>query len=152
MSIAISPINNHAASDELQDKLKGDYRAIHPESLIIPDDRLRKIDPKTIPALAESFKEVGQICAIGVKRDGNKYRVVYGARRVMAMQLLFSQAMEKAKDPNTDQDVQRFSSMHALVYRNEIDDETCQELEIRENLDRKELNSRERAAHTVLLE
>jgi len=152
MTIAISPINNAAARDELQDKLRGDYRAIHPEAIVIPDDRLRKIDPKTIPALADSFREVGQICPIGVKRHGqNQYRVVYGARRVLAMQLLFKAAMEKATDPNTDQAVQRFSAMHAIVYRNETDDDVCRELEIRENLDRKELTHNERTAQMLLL-
>ncbi len=93
--IGTSPINNHAASDQLHDKLAGDYRTIHPEALVIPEDRLRKIDPKSIPGLADSIKEVGQISPVGVKREGQKYRVVYGARRVMAMQLLFKQAMTR---------------------------------------------------------
>jgi ParB/Sulfiredoxin domain len=153
MTIGLSPINNSAVCDELHDQMKGDYMSLHPESLVIPDDRLRDVDPQSIPGLAESIKEVGQMCAIGVKRHGQgKYRVVYGARRTMAMQLLLRQALKNAKDPNTDQDVQRFGSMHALVYRNEITDETCRELEARENADRKELDDRERGAHTVLVE
>jgi hypothetical protein len=151
MSIAISPINNQAACDELHDKLAGDYKTVHPETIVIPDERLREIDPKTIPGLAESIKEVGQISPIGLKRIAgtSNYRVVYGARRTLAIQSLWKDAMAKASDPNKDNDVHRFGSVHAIVYRNETDDETCKELEARENLDRQELTKREKLAHTL---
>src|SRR5208283_906654 len=148
MPVGLSPLNNGAACDALYDKLKGDYQTVHVRSLTIPEDRLRKIDPKSIPGLADSFREVGQISPIGVKRIGtSQYRVVYGARRVLAMTHLLDEAMAKATDPNKDPDVYKYSNMHVLLYRDAIDDETCQELEIRENLDRKELTSKERLAH-----
>ena len=153
MTIAISPMNRQAASDAMYDKLGADYLCVHPSTLVVPEDRLRKIDPKTIPALADSFREVGQISPIGIKRipGSPNYRVVYGARRALAMQLLLEEAIAKANDPNKDNDVHRFGSMHALVDRPETDDETCRELEIRENLDRKELTVKERTAHQLQL-
>ena len=64
---------------------------------------------------------------------------------------LSREALGKASDPNTDQEVFRYSQVHALRFRKEIDDEVCEELEIRENLDRKELSFNERKAHALLL-
>ena len=152
MPVGLSPLNCGAACDALYDKVKGDYQTVHVRSLTIPEDRIRKIDPKSIPGLADSIREVGQISPIGVKRTGtSQYRVVYGARRVLAMTRLLDEAMAKATDPNKDPDVYRYSNMHVLLYRDAIDDETCQELEIRENLDRKELTLKERTAHALQL-
>lgn len=154
MSVATQAINARSACDELRKKVQADYVSIHPDQLEIPEDRLRVIKPKSIRSLADSIKEVGLMHPIGVKYAGagtNRFIVIYGARRTMAIQLLRKEALERAADPNTDPEVFRYSQVHALRFRKEIDEETCRELEIRENLDRKELTSNERKAHTLRL-
>ena len=115
---------------------------------------LREIKPETIRELADSIKEVGLLQPIGVKYAGactNRFTVIYGARRTLAMQLLRREALEQAADPNTDPEAFRYSQVHALRFRKEIDDEVCRELEIRENLDRKELTFNQRKAHLLML-
>ncbi len=154
MTVGLQAINARSACSELRAKVQADYISVHPDQLEIPEHRLREIKPETIRELADSIKEVGLLQPIGVKLKAactGRYVVIYGARRTLAMQLLRREALEQAADPNTDQEAFRYSQVHALKFRKEIDDEVCRELEIRENLDRKELTFNQRKAHLLML-
>lgn len=145
-------INATAACPEFRDKLGATYLAVDPDAVDIPENRFRDIDPNGIKDLANSISQVGLLEPVGIKlkTGGAKmYEVIYGARRVMACQLLMRTAIANSSNPSHDPEVSRFSEMHALRFPKDIPDHLIKILEIRENLDRQDLTSKERAIHTT---
>jgi len=85
-----------------------------------------EIDPEAINQLAESIRSMGQLQAILVRPDGDRFEIVYGHRRFLACQKL---GMTKIR-----------ASVKAL------DDITCALMRATENVERQDISPIEEAA------
>lgn len=101
------------------------YATVNPNTVTIPENRKRSINPEKVKALAESIKHIGQLQPIGVTADNT---LLWGAHRVEAHKLLGR------------------STIQAVLYdtSNPLDAELA---EIDENLARAELTELELATH-----
>ncbi|MDE2580110.1 MAG: ParB N-terminal domain-containing protein [Rhodospirillales bacterium] len=96
------------------------------DAVVIPDDRLREVDPDRAEAMAISMRERGQITPIEVEKEGEIYKVVAGAHRVVAMRAA------------------GFDKIAATVFEGSPDERRLREID--ENLYRKELTPYDEAA------
>ena len=99
--------------------------------------RERPIDKDKVEQLARSIKVQGLLQPIGLKREEDGYRLIYGAHRLAAVALLAASGVIDGMLP-------------CVVYPRETAEWECRAAEIAENLFRKELSPKERDAHTVL--
>jgi hypothetical protein len=144
-------LNSGAAHPELREKLRGESLTIHPDSIFITENRYRQFNERDLGGLMDSIRQVGLLQPIGVKHSNDPdrfglYEVVYGRRRAMAMKRLYGEAVARSQDPNNDNEVFRFSSIWVIRFPKSMPDHLVKMLEIKENLDRKELTSNERTA------
>jgi ParB-like chromosome segregation protein Spo0J len=120
-----------------------DIRAIGVDHIDVVD-RERPLDKERVAELAESIKREGLLQPIGVRRavsKGNQrgnYRLVYGAHRLAAAQLL-------AKDDPAQ------AVIAAAIFSEKMPDWACKMAEVAENLFRKDLSSKQKEAETALL-
>lgn len=96
-----------------------------PLDVIDADDRLREISEPHAQVMAVSFEERGQRQPIEVVRRGNRFRLVFGAHRLRAAQIL------------------AWETVNAIIV--EADDAELRLREIDENLIRQELTALDRA-------
>ena len=54
------------------------------EDIYVPVKRRKTLDPETVNAIAESMLEEGQLTAILVRQDGDRFVLVEGLQRLEA--------------------------------------------------------------------
>lgn len=114
-----------------------DVRPVMIDNIVV-GDRQRPIDPDKSRQIAESFRELGQLQPIGVKRrQGQPFVLIYGRHRLEAKMIL------RESDPSHD-------VIAAVIFPEEMTDWQCELAEVAENLHRKELTPKERDAHTAI--
>lgn len=96
------------------------------KDIIINDQARTEFDSDAIIELAKSIKDNGLLQPIGIHLSKGKYYLIYGERRTRAMKL------------------NKAAIINAMVYENLTADQIC-ELQITENLQRKDLNPIEEA-------
>jgi ParB-like nuclease domain len=61
---------------------------LHPNAIVIPADRLRKLNPSAVARLAKSIAELGLQTPIDVRRTGDRYTLIAGLHRLEAVKQL----------------------------------------------------------------
>lgn len=68
---------------------------VHPDDILIPENRFRReFDQKKLDELAQSIKRGGLYNPITVERDGDKFKLRAGERRLRAMKVLIEQKVQ----------------------------------------------------------
>ena len=93
---------------------------LDPAAIIIPDDRLREVDPEKVTELALSFAGIGQIAPILVwpPNDDGKFVLIAGAHRVAAA--VEAQTHVLAIEFNGTPDEARLKEIDENLYRAEL--------------------------------
>jgi ParB-like nuclease domain len=123
------------ADTTLPEQWRGTRRVIPIQSIDWPEARLRTPD-LDVAELAESIARQGLQQPIGVKRNGLRFRLIWGRRRLEAY---------RANEQRLG------SAIEAVVYSEELPLEWATILEIDENSKRQDLTQDERREHTVRL-
>lgn len=95
---------------------------------IVEGQPREEFDEERLKQLANSIREVGQLQPVIVKKDKNKYRLISGERRYRAIK-------ENGKK----------DKIAALIFSENITQDTLHQIQLVENLQRQDLNALERA-------
>jgi hypothetical protein len=122
------------------------------DSITMPAERKRKINPKVIDQLFEDIGTQGLLQPIGVQQHDGKYRVVYGAHRYLAFRRGWEAALKmRAERGEGDQEARRqlmiWESIPCIVFDVGMPAMYAELKEITENLLRAELSTAERQLH-----
>lgn len=128
------------------------------DQITIPETRERKPTPATIAKLKAGIATDGLLHPIGIKITDDafpkKYRVVYGASRLMAwielhgdaVRIMQALATDASREDVTDaqREVGNWEQIPAVVYPKSMSDKMCRRFELAENLHRGDLSRDER--------
>jgi hypothetical protein len=116
-------------------ELVPEFKQVPLDAIVCQSDRVREAN-LDVGDLADSIARQGLQEAIGVKRDGLSYVLIWGRRRLEAFRT------------NSDR---LGPAINAMVYPEDLADEWARILEIDENARRQDLTQDERVTHTIRL-
>jgi len=87
------------------------------DQILEPLEQVRKtLDEEKLENLSRSIKLVGQIEPIKVKKEGEKYRIIDGQMRYLAIKMIGGQTI-KAIVRNTTEEIESALRVHANIFR-----------------------------------
>lgn len=106
-----------------------DTKSLPIDAIYVPEDRARSFDPEWAEALSGLIAHSGLLHPITVRRDGDRYRLVAGRRRLAACKLLGKLRIPcRISDANSDDDARLEEVMENLGRQELIALDRCQHL------------------------